>query len=179
MGKKLLKYFFLGLSLLMLELVYGVGSNLIAGSQPVREFVHKLEVYSGVNILEQKPLIKTFTSTKENYALLENIRFKLKLQENAYVYLLNLSSTQSSLVFPNSNDKENHYDKATPYTIPSRHYSIQSNEIGTEHFYLVASLQALELSDLNTMNHHQAKKKIEHLKQSNMVDVYRVDVKVR
>ena len=178
MFKTLLKYLFIALFFVISELTFNVFSNIISGSQPIKEFVHKAEVYLGFSILEQKQLIETFHSTKPSYNVNEPIKFELKLKENAFVYLLSISNNDSSLVFPNNQDKENAYQAKKLYKLPSRNYSIASTEAEKIKFYLVASTTQLSFQEFNELSVTEGIKKIEALKSSNVVDVYRVDVGV-
>ena len=164
--------------MIALDFVYNISSNLIAGSQPVKKFVHKVEVYCGVNILEKKPIIAEFKSTEAFYHVSENISFTLKLKREAFVYLLNISEQSSHVAFPNKYDLENHYQKSKLYKLPSRTYSIQTKQRGVESFYLVASEIKLSFSDFETLSKSEAKERIEDLKKSCLVDVFRLDVKV-
>lgn len=160
------------------ELFFNISSNLIAGSQPVKEFVHKVEVYCGVNILEKTPIIAEFKSAEAFYHVSENISFTLKLKGDAFVYLLNVSEQSSYVVFPNAYDSKNYYIKSKLYKLPSRTYSIQAKQRGVETFYLVASETKLSFSDFETLSKVEAKERIEDLKKSCLVDVFRLDVKV-
>jgi len=179
MGKKVLKLLLVGASLFTLELVYGVASNLISGSQLVKKFVHKVELFCGVNILEKKPLIANFQSSKKSYEISENIRFKLKLKNDAFVYLLNISNQHPSLLFPNDIDPENYYIKSKIYQLPLQTYNIYANNKSTEQFYLIASEIKLSFKGFSKLSKSEAKERIEDLKKSCLVDVYRLDIDVK
>ncbi len=178
MVKKFIKLLFVALLMIVGEFVYNITSNLIAGSQPVKKFVHKVELYCGVNILEKEPIIADFKSTEAFYHISENISFTLKLNKEAFVYLLNISKQSSNVAFPNNYDLQNHYQKSKLYKLPSRNYNIIAEQRGVEAFYLVASEIQLSFSDFDTLSQSEAKERIEDLKKSCLVDVFRLDVKV-
>ena len=178
MFKKLLKYFFIALFFVVSELTFNIFSNIISGSQPIKEFVHKAEVYLGFSILEQKALIDSFHATKPTYSVNEPIKFELTLKENAFVYLLCISPTNSSLVFPNSQDGNNNYQAKQRYKLPSRTYKVYANKVEKEKFYLVASSTELTLDEFNTLSVTEAEERVQKLEKSNVVDVYRRDVEV-
>jgi hypothetical protein len=185
MSKKLLKYFFIALFFVAGELTFNICSNIISASKPVQEFVHKTEVFLGFSILEQKLLIKEFKANKSAYSVNEPITFELELKEPSFLYLLNLSTAESCLVFPNSRDAKNSYQKALQKLPAHDTYSIRSTTKGVEHFHLIASQIKLDFSEFNPKSIYactsaqKGRERLEKLKQSNMVDVYRVDIEVK
>ena len=178
MLKKIFKTIGIGILLFMGSLTLNVLSNMASSSTPVQKTVHNIELFVGSSILEKKPLIKEFAPEKLTYKMDETINFHFKLKEKSFVYLLNTSSKKSLLLPIDGEATQKEYTKNKEHTFPP----FKPTQKGTEHFYLIASTSDIS-SDLTefkekSMAFEEAKALIENLKNSNMIDIYRVDVEV-
>jgi len=134
-------------------------------------------------------LIDSFYSTSSHYKKFESIKFKAKLKERAYTYLVSVSDDGSCLLFPNGSDKKNLYQADQYYTFADKNYKIYANTKGVEKFYFVSSTKPLLRKLKSTFNiqtsvyscgtRYKGKQKLKELRAMGEVDVRGVEVVIR
>lgn len=92
--------------------------------------------------VKKKGFVNLFRASKAKFQFMEPIKFQLKLNKDAYVYIWTVNrSRKGYLILPNKYEHYNKYKKDKLYVIPpkSSDFEYISDLVGTEHVYLLAT----------------------------------------
>jgi len=143
------------------SVIVGVASN----SKYTKKIITDIEIFvndktrTHIEILEEfkgkvhTEIIDEVKTDKETYAPREAIVFEVTLQEDAYVYVLNLSGSESCVVYPNDEDMYEYKHTQGKLTIPSNNgYTISADgKLEKESFYIFTSERPLYFDKFKKM----------------------------
>lgn len=181
------------------DFCFSVVAGALGNSDTAKRVITNIEVYFNdkssdhADIIEHfrgkihAELIESFSSDYTNYETFTPIHFNLELKQNAYVYLLNVSSTESCLLYPNLNDVHKYELNRGLHSIPSNNsYTFQSDvPNSTEKFYLISSVRPIYFDNFKKVNIYQCAsrnmglQKIAQHQTNQFSDVQRVDVFIK
>lgn len=96
-------------------------------------------------------VVSQITTQKPSYQVGEPIRFNIKNDKNAYVYILsNDNLGRTVLIYPNNKEKNNFLMAHQAYVLPSPNQSVDfvSDKVGVEKFTIITSLRPLNFNDI-------------------------------
>ncbi len=102
---------------------------------------------------------QVFSVNRKSYTFGDLLFFRVLLQKDSYVYILNQQSSGSlHLLFPNSQDSENFFTKGS-YRIPDlqAEYEFQiEDDIGEETFYLITSTRKISAFHIRNFRENES-----------------------
>ncbi len=128
--------------------VVNVNTN---GQQQVAVTTIKPQPKPIVKVNKYDDTIEYAKAVKNNYAVGEEIKIKLSLKRDAYIYFWTISADgKGYLILPNNLEAFNKYKKKTAYVVPERSadYQFVSDRVGVEEVFVLATSKPISKNEI-------------------------------